>query len=170
MDTRRKPIPIEIQRRITKFFVTNLPEKCSGNDLASHVRQFGKIFGIYIARKRDKRGNRFGFISILDVKNLNELLKDLRRIRIGEDHLWFSMARFVLEDGEINNNLPKNYHADTTSQNHNGEGFGNLKAGKTLSMKSVSNRSKTCLWVRPLMLTAKLMHSPNYMGGLWWFD
>ncbi|MFS8010520.1 putative RNA recognition motif domain, nucleotide-binding alpha-beta plait domain superfamily [Helianthus anomalus] len=56
----RIPIPETIQRRITKLFVTNLPEGCSGTDLAEHVRSFGQIFYLYIARKRDKGGNKFG--------------------------------------------------------------------------------------------------------------
>ena len=63
---------------------------------------FGQIFGLYIARKRDRGGNRFGFVSMLDVKDKEELLKNLRSIRMGESKLWFNIARFVLEDGEIN--------------------------------------------------------------------
>lgn len=63
---------------------------------------FGQIFDIYIARKKDKMGNRFGFISMLDVKDRTDLLTNLRNIRIGENKLWFNVARFVLEDGEIN--------------------------------------------------------------------
>ncbi|KAJ0605208.1 putative RNA recognition motif domain, nucleotide-binding alpha-beta plait domain superfamily [Helianthus annuus] len=99
----RKPIPETIQRRITKIFVTNLPEKCSGSDLSEKVRMFGQIFDLYIARKRDRGGNRFGFVSLLDVKDKEELLKkNLRSIRMGDGKLWFNIARFVLEDGEIN--------------------------------------------------------------------
>ncbi|KAK9047902.1 hypothetical protein SSX86_033136 [Deinandra increscens subsp. villosa] len=108
MENRRKtPIPVEIQRRITKIFVTNLPEGCSGTDLASQVRLFGQIYDLYIARKRDKGGNRFGFISMLDVKNREEMLKNLRGIRMGENKLWFNIARFVLEDGEIKSDVPR---------------------------------------------------------------
>ncbi|PWA48089.1 nucleotide-binding alpha-beta plait domain-containing protein [Artemisia annua] len=103
MDRRRRnPIPDNVQRRITKFFVTNLPEGCSGTDLATLVRPHGLIFAIYIARKRDKGGNRFGFVSMLDVKDKDNLLKNLRGIRLGDCKLWFNVARFVLEDGEIN--------------------------------------------------------------------
>ncbi|KAK9067565.1 hypothetical protein SSX86_011676 [Deinandra increscens subsp. villosa] len=98
----RNPIPETVQRRITKLFVTNLPDGCSGTDLAAQVRSFGQIYDLYIARKRDKGGNRFGFISMLDVKDKGDLLKSLRNIRMGEYKLWFSIAKFVLEDGEIN--------------------------------------------------------------------
>ncbi|KAJ0770504.1 putative RNA recognition motif domain, nucleotide-binding alpha-beta plait domain superfamily [Helianthus annuus] len=115
MDRRRKtPIPENIQRRITKIFVTNLSEGCSGTDLATTIRSFGQIYDLYIARKRDRGGNRFGFISILDVKDKGELLKNLRGIRIGDNKLWFNITRYILEDGEVNlfeykqqNSIPK---------------------------------------------------------------
>ncbi|PWA45823.1 nucleotide-binding alpha-beta plait domain-containing protein [Artemisia annua] len=122
MDRRRKIIPENIQRRITKIFVTNLPERCSGTDLASYVRQYGQIFGLYIARKRDKGGNRFGFVSMLDVKDKDELLKSLRNIRMGDCRLWFSVAQFVLEDGEIKNNYAeKGNHSTKTYRKQHGD-------------------------------------------------
>ncbi|PWA79287.1 RNA-directed DNA polymerase, eukaryota [Artemisia annua] len=103
----RKPIPAHIQSRITKIFVTNLPEGCSGADLATQVRVFGQIYDLYIARKRDKSGNQFGFISFLDVKDKEELLRNLKGIRMGDYKLLFNIARFVLEEGEINTGAEK---------------------------------------------------------------
>jgi hypothetical protein len=118
MERRQKnPIPVEIQRRITKIFVSNLPEGCSGADLASHIRLHGQIYDIYIARKRDKGGNRFGFISMLDVKDRDDLLKNLRGIRMGDYKLWFNIARFVLEDGEINTAIPMQPMKNKTDPN-----------------------------------------------------
>ncbi|KAJ0764246.1 hypothetical protein HanPI659440_Chr08g0289971 [Helianthus annuus] len=46
--------------------------------------------------------NRFGFVSLLDVKNKGELEKTLSDIRLGEYKLRFNVARFSLEEGEIN--------------------------------------------------------------------
>ncbi|KAJ0567780.1 putative RNA recognition motif domain, nucleotide-binding alpha-beta plait domain superfamily [Helianthus annuus] len=102
MGSRRKPIPEKIQGRLTKFFVSNLPEKCSGNDLAEFVRQHGEIFDLYIARKRDRSGNRFGFVTMLDVKDKQEMVRILYAIRMGDYRLRVNVARFTLEDGEIN--------------------------------------------------------------------
>ncbi|KAM0018385.1 hypothetical protein Hdeb2414_s0026g00673531 [Helianthus debilis subsp. tardiflorus] len=98
----RKPIPVNIQKRLTKFYGSNLPVRCSGNDLAGFVRVHANIYDIYIARKRDKLGNRFGFVSLLDVKNKGGMEKTLSSIRMGEFKLCFNVARFTLEDGEIN--------------------------------------------------------------------
>ncbi|MFS8033550.1 putative RNA-binding domain superfamily [Helianthus anomalus] len=58
MSNRRFLIPVNIQRRLTKVFVTNLPEKCSGNVLSDSIRTYGNIHDLYIARKRDREGNR----------------------------------------------------------------------------------------------------------------
>ncbi|KAJ0669596.1 hypothetical protein HanPI659440_Chr17g0702921 [Helianthus annuus] len=48
-------------------------------------------------------GNRFGFVSLLDVKDTSEMERKLSDIRMGEYKLFFNVARFTLEDGEINN-------------------------------------------------------------------
>ncbi|MFS8012923.1 hypothetical protein Hanom_Chr14g01326741 [Helianthus anomalus] len=44
---------------------------------------------------------------MLEVKDKGELLKNLRGIRLGDNKLWFNIARFVLEDGEINTGISK---------------------------------------------------------------
>ncbi|KAJ0764965.1 putative RNA recognition motif domain, nucleotide-binding alpha-beta plait domain superfamily [Helianthus annuus] len=102
MGSRRKLIPVEILARITKFYVTNIPDNCSGANLAREVRNFGEIFDIYVARKRDKVGRRFAFVSLLDVKDRREMEKVLSSIRLGEYKLKVNVARFVLEEGEVN--------------------------------------------------------------------
>ncbi|KAJ0743128.1 putative RNA recognition motif domain, nucleotide-binding alpha-beta plait domain superfamily [Helianthus annuus] len=102
----RKPIPVEVLSRLTKFYVANLPERRSGADLAKDIRNFGNIYDIYIASKRDKEGNRFGFVSLLDVKDRKEMERILSAIRLGDYRLKVNVARFVLEDGEINSRKP----------------------------------------------------------------
>ncbi|PWA97309.1 nucleotide-binding alpha-beta plait domain-containing protein [Artemisia annua] len=105
---------------------------CSGIDLATHVRPFGQIFDLYIARKRDKGGNRFGFVSMLDVNDKDEVLKNLRAIRMGEYKLWFNIARFVLEDGEIHSKGDKPAPPNSGNMKATkGEGLSFFKSGST---------------------------------------
>ncbi|KAJ0935199.1 putative RNA recognition motif domain, nucleotide-binding alpha-beta plait domain superfamily [Helianthus annuus] len=100
--TGRKPnIPANILSRITKVFITNLPEKCSGNVLSDFIRSYGDIYDLYIARKRDKAGNRFGFVSFLDVKDSKDLIRMICNTRIGDCRLKANVTRFTLEEGEI---------------------------------------------------------------------
>ncbi|PWA39631.1 nucleotide-binding alpha-beta plait domain-containing protein [Artemisia annua] len=101
MGLHRKPIPEEVQRRITKLFITNLPDRCSGWDLAGVLREHGAIYDIYIAKKRDKGGKRFGFVSFLDVKDKDEMIRKMSNIKMGVYKLEINVSRFVLEDGEI---------------------------------------------------------------------
>ncbi|KAM0050099.1 hypothetical protein Hdeb2414_s0008g00293701 [Helianthus debilis subsp. tardiflorus] len=107
MGDRRKPIPTNVHRRLTKNYVSKLPDRYSGMDLAEVVGVHADIYDIYIARKRDKLGNRFGFISLLDVKDTVAMEKKLSDIRMGDFKLCFNVARFTLEDGEINNRQPE---------------------------------------------------------------
>ncbi|KAJ0778460.1 hypothetical protein HanRHA438_Chr02g0094211 [Helianthus annuus] len=61
----------------------------------------------HIHSQRDKLGNRFGFISLLDVKDTVGMEKKLSDIRMGDFKLCFNVARFTLEDGEISNRQPE---------------------------------------------------------------
>ncbi|PWA44930.1 nucleotide-binding alpha-beta plait domain-containing protein [Artemisia annua] len=115
MGSRQFPLPEKLHGRVTKFFMTNLPDKCSGNDLAEFLRPYGAIHDLYIARKRDKGGNRFGFASLLDVKDVQEMERKLCTIRMGEYRLKANVAKFSLEDGEIRQE-PKDKEKRQTDQ------------------------------------------------------
>ncbi|MFS8005365.1 putative RNA recognition motif domain, nucleotide-binding alpha-beta plait domain superfamily [Helianthus anomalus] len=58
---------------ISKFYVARLPEKCSSKDIEEVLGTYGAIDGVYVARKRDKHGFRFGFVSFKGVKDVVEL-------------------------------------------------------------------------------------------------
>ncbi|KAJ0482641.1 putative RNA recognition motif domain, nucleotide-binding alpha-beta plait domain superfamily [Helianthus annuus] len=83
---------------ITKFYVARLPEKCSSEDIAEVLRNFGEIEGIYIARKRDKRGFRFGFASFKGVKDERELEERMSNVWMGSYKLFINVAKFSKEN------------------------------------------------------------------------
>ncbi|XP_022032259.1 uncharacterized protein LOC110933337 [Helianthus annuus] len=91
MDGRRKGA-------ISKFFVSRLPEKCSSKDVEEALGSYGAIQGVYIAKKRDKNGYRFGFASFLGVKDATELEKQMRNIWIRSYRLFINVARFATEN------------------------------------------------------------------------
>ncbi|KAJ0639873.1 putative RNA recognition motif domain, nucleotide-binding alpha-beta plait domain superfamily [Helianthus annuus] len=86
---------------IVKFFVTNLPEGCTPWELRCSLAGFGDISGTYVARKRDKQGSRFGFVSFSGVRDCQELLKLLGGVKMGTFKLKFNVARFALENTGI---------------------------------------------------------------------
>ncbi|KAJ0726959.1 putative RNA recognition motif domain, nucleotide-binding alpha-beta plait domain superfamily [Helianthus annuus] len=83
---------------VTKFFVSNLPGGCSSSDLVAVLKGFGAIKNIYIARKYDKLGKRFGFVSFVNVRDPVELENQMKDVWIGSYKLFIVLARFV--DGE----------------------------------------------------------------------
>ncbi|KAM0062150.1 putative RNA recognition motif domain, nucleotide-binding alpha-beta plait domain superfamily [Helianthus debilis subsp. tardiflorus] len=83
---------------VTKYFVSNLPGGCSSKDMHDVLKTFGSIQGTYIARKFDKLGKRFGFVSFANVRDPISLEKDLKDVWMGSYKLYIVLARFV--DGE----------------------------------------------------------------------
>ncbi|MFS7938855.1 putative nucleotide-binding alpha-beta plait domain superfamily, RNA-binding domain superfamily [Helianthus anomalus] len=53
-----------LPRNISKFYVTNIPLGCNTWDVVEFVKVFGEVVGVYIERKKNKLGRRFGFISL----------------------------------------------------------------------------------------------------------
>ncbi|KAM0044247.1 putative RNA recognition motif domain, nucleotide-binding alpha-beta plait domain superfamily [Helianthus debilis subsp. tardiflorus] len=83
---------------VTKFFVSNLPGGCASSDLVKALKGFGMIHNTYIARKFDKLGKRFGFVSFANINDPLGLEKDMKDVLIGSYKLFIVLARFV--DGE----------------------------------------------------------------------
>ncbi|KAJ0699565.1 putative RNA recognition motif domain, nucleotide-binding alpha-beta plait domain superfamily [Helianthus annuus] len=83
---------------IEKFFVSNLPPKCSSSDLKEFFRGFGMYEGSYIARKFDRLGKRFGFMSFNDVADAKRMVWELADLCLGSYKLFVALARFV--DGD----------------------------------------------------------------------
>ncbi|KAJ0809239.1 putative RNA recognition motif domain, nucleotide-binding alpha-beta plait domain superfamily [Helianthus annuus] len=86
---------------ILKFYVTNIPEGCRPWDLATTLRSYGEIVGVYIARKRNKEGLIFGFVSFRCARNKEELISSLKNIRMGNCKLKVNVARFAAENGNL---------------------------------------------------------------------
>lgn len=78
-----------------KFFVSNLPERCGSADLVRVLKGFGDIANTYIARKRDRLGKRFGFVTFKRGRNMDDLEEVLKDVWIGSYKLYIVPARFV---------------------------------------------------------------------------
>ncbi|KAM0071801.1 putative RNA recognition motif domain, nucleotide-binding alpha-beta plait domain superfamily [Helianthus debilis subsp. tardiflorus] len=82
----------------TKFFVTNLPERCSSAKVGDVFSAFGEVIGVYVARKRDKKGNKFCFVSFKGVREPKELENKLKGIKMGPVKLLVNVAKFAAEN------------------------------------------------------------------------
>ncbi|MFS7980195.1 putative RNA recognition motif domain, nucleotide-binding alpha-beta plait domain superfamily [Helianthus anomalus] len=86
---------------ITKLFVSNIPQGCRPWDLADAFRAFGDIAGSFIAKKKDKEGRSFGFVSFKGVRNVDELLARLSNMKLGGNKLIINVALFAKENGNL---------------------------------------------------------------------
>ncbi|MFS8026529.1 putative RNA recognition motif domain, nucleotide-binding alpha-beta plait domain superfamily [Helianthus anomalus] len=48
---------------VAKFFVSNIPDRASSKEIEETFKVYGEVIGVYVAKKRDKMGNRFGFVT-----------------------------------------------------------------------------------------------------------
>ncbi|KAF5795883.1 putative RNA recognition motif domain, nucleotide-binding alpha-beta plait domain superfamily [Helianthus annuus] len=78
-----------------KFFVSNLPEECASSDLVRVFKEYGDVQGTYIARKYDRLGKRFGFVTFYRGRNMDDLESALKDVWIGSYKLFVAPARFV---------------------------------------------------------------------------
>ncbi|MFS7943886.1 putative RNA recognition motif domain, nucleotide-binding alpha-beta plait domain superfamily [Helianthus anomalus] len=78
-----------------KFFVSNLPQGCASADLVRVFKEYGDVQGTYIARKYDRLGKRFGFVTFGKCRNMDDLESSLKDVWIGSYKLFIVPARFV---------------------------------------------------------------------------
>ncbi|GKV27589.1 hypothetical protein SLEP1_g36748 [Rubroshorea leprosula] len=67
----------------SNFFFYNFPEELEAKFLWNRFQKYGKVVDVYIPRKRDKRGKRYGFVRLTGVKNETQMERRLNEIWIG---------------------------------------------------------------------------------------
>ncbi|PWA71178.1 nucleotide-binding alpha-beta plait domain-containing protein [Artemisia annua] len=83
---------------LTKIFISNLPKGCTPWDVKYVFGGFGEVVSAYIARKNDKFGCRFGFISFKSVRDVRALELRLNGIKMGSNKLRVNIAKFADEN------------------------------------------------------------------------
>ncbi|KAM0007909.1 putative RNA recognition motif domain, nucleotide-binding alpha-beta plait domain superfamily [Helianthus debilis subsp. tardiflorus] len=86
---------------ISKFFVSNLPNGCNPWDVSEFVKVYGDVAGVYIARKKDKEGKKFGFISFRNVVDVKEMERALNGTKMGGFKLKVNLAKFASENSGL---------------------------------------------------------------------
>ncbi|KAF5808737.1 putative RNA recognition motif domain, nucleotide-binding alpha-beta plait domain superfamily [Helianthus annuus] len=85
--------------KVCKFYVSNIPLGCRPWDLANAFRGFGEIVGAFIAKKKDKLGKTFGFVSFKGVQDAEDLERRMGNMKLGGNKLLVNIARFAKENG-----------------------------------------------------------------------
>ncbi|KAJ0727756.1 putative RNA-directed DNA polymerase [Helianthus annuus] len=76
------------------FLVQNLPDRTSKMLLWRAFQPHGFVTDAYVARKKDKRGNSFGFIRYVGVENVDATLADMNTVKILEAKVSVSLAKY----------------------------------------------------------------------------
>ncbi|KAK9049892.1 hypothetical protein SSX86_031139 [Deinandra increscens subsp. villosa] len=78
----------------TVYYVSNFPDDCSTEDIRSVFSQYGIVMDVFIARRKNKGGDRFRFIKFARVENKEALESKLSNIKMGNLKLTVNLKRF----------------------------------------------------------------------------
>ncbi|KAM0052372.1 putative RNA recognition motif domain, nucleotide-binding alpha-beta plait domain superfamily [Helianthus debilis subsp. tardiflorus] len=76
------------------FIVQNLPESTTKPLLRRAFQHLGYVSDAYVARKKDKKGNCFGFIRLMGVENVNAIVVEMNKVLILEAKVSVSLAKY----------------------------------------------------------------------------
>ncbi|CAI9286472.1 unnamed protein product [Lactuca saligna] len=68
---------------ITSYYVTNLPQETTTQDLNELFKKFGGIEDIYIQGRKDKGGSYFGFVKFGGIYDAAALERSMQNLRLG---------------------------------------------------------------------------------------
>ncbi|KAF5802508.1 putative RNA recognition motif domain, nucleotide-binding alpha-beta plait domain superfamily [Helianthus annuus] len=76
------------------FLVQNLPERTTKEILWRSFQPHGFVTDAYVARKKDKKGNFFGFVRFVGVGNVGETIQQMNTVKIFEAKVTVSLAKY----------------------------------------------------------------------------
>jgi hypothetical protein len=89
-----------LDRTTTSFFFTNFSEEIKTTVLWSSFARFGNVMEVFIPKKLNKEGRRFGFVKFKDVTNPVALEAKLAEVWCGGRRLRVNLARFTRDSKE----------------------------------------------------------------------
>ncbi|KAI3784793.1 hypothetical protein L1987_43898 [Smallanthus sonchifolius] len=84
-------------KSVTSFFVSNLPEGTKAMDLKACFEDYGRVVDSYVAAKKDKAGNSFGFIRFEGVKDKLGMEIQLKDVKLNNARLSVNLAKYDVE-------------------------------------------------------------------------
>lgn len=79
---------------VTSIFISNLPEGIKDIVLLKNFAVFGDLLSVYVAKKRDKFNNLFGFLRFANVSNVNELVARMSNVCIDGAKIGVNLAKY----------------------------------------------------------------------------
>lgn len=82
------------QKDVTSFYFTRFPEDATKKDLWHHFKQAGDVREIFISRKRNKNGRKYGFVRFKGVEEVHKLERKLDNIIFGGLKMYVNIPKF----------------------------------------------------------------------------
>lgn len=83
----------------TSFYFLDFPEDWQRSDMWKRFIHYGHVADVFVSSKREKNGNRFGFLRFLRVQDVEELSNRLQDMKVGGYHLFIKPALFHRSNG-----------------------------------------------------------------------
>jgi len=85
----------------TTFFFSNFPDDYGEKEMLKIFQRWARVKDVFISRRLNKWGRRFGFVSLFDVKNVAKLEKELDQIYIGNRKLYVNIPKYRRHQAEL---------------------------------------------------------------------
>jgi hypothetical protein len=134
-----------MNKETTSFFVTNFPEEAEVMELWTIFAKFGRVGEVYVPKKRDKRGNRFGFVKFKEVTNIEALSSRLEDVWLGTYKLRVNLSLFDRNKVKPSTSHQKSSDAKERNGGASSSGVGGAKVWGEKTFKSVVTNDKSAV-------------------------
>jgi len=98
------------------FYFANIPDFMSLFRLRQYFEVCGILSDVYVARQLNSRGQVYGFVRFMNVRNKDKLTQALNNVWIGDFRVWAREARFDrFAQYDVDSRVP--YHGGRRSEN-----------------------------------------------------
>ncbi|KAJ0734416.1 putative RNA recognition motif domain, nucleotide-binding alpha-beta plait domain superfamily [Helianthus annuus] len=88
-------------RNATSFFISNLPDSCDKAALWKAFEHLDNLEDVFVPAKRDRAGNKFGFVKLSNVKDSEWWIEKLKEVRVDGAVIGVNRAKFNRDGSKI---------------------------------------------------------------------
>ncbi|KAF5778561.1 putative RNA recognition motif domain, nucleotide-binding alpha-beta plait domain superfamily [Helianthus annuus] len=88
-------------RDTTSFFISNLPDSCNRDRLWKAFGHLDELEDVFVHMKRDGAGNKFGFIKLYKIRDVNYWIDTLKEVKIDGGVINVNLAKFNRDGSKI---------------------------------------------------------------------
>ncbi|KAJ0743862.1 putative RNA recognition motif domain, nucleotide-binding alpha-beta plait domain superfamily [Helianthus annuus] len=88
-------------RNTTSFFISNLPDSCNRSTLWTAFGHLENLEDVFVPFKKDRTGNKFGFLKLSNVRDPAGWIEELKQVRIEGAAIDVNIAKFDRDGSKI---------------------------------------------------------------------